>query len=431
MSDFRSPNGGDDEHASKRQKLVCSSGRPMSIETLVVSHNPNLPDPYGATSMPIYQSATFQQPGATTFGDYDYTRSGNPTRDALQNQVALLENSPGCKCFSFSTGMSAIATVTRLAAAGDEMIVNDDSYGGTYRLVSKIVTRQGIAVKYVNMATAEGPKRLAAAISSKTRLVMIESPTNPNQRICDIAALAKICHSNDHSVGTLLFIDNTMMSPILCRPLEIGADMVMHSATKFLSGHSDTMAGVVTVLDKTERDGKTLAESMYFYQNAEGTALSPFDSWLVLRGMKTMAVRVDRQQQNAVRIAQWLSACPQVSRVIYAGMKDHPDHGIHMSQCSGGGAVVCFLTGNTALSEHIVTVTKLFKITVSFGNTSSLISIPGKMSHASIPEEVRASREFPEDLVRMSIGIEDPQDLIHDLQAAIDSFGSPDHRDRD
>lgn len=199
------------------------------------------------------------------------------------------------------------------------------------------------------------------------------------------------------------FINLLYSIPLL---LELGADIVMHSATKYLSGHSDTMAGCITVLDKTERDGKTLAESIYFYQNAEGTALAPFDCWLVLRGIKTMAIRVHKQQENALKIAKWLqSSCDKViTQVLYAGLSDHIDYDIHYKQATGGGAVVCFLTGDILLSEHIVTRTKLFKITVSFGNVSSLISIPGKMSHASIPAEVRSAREFPEDLVRLCIG---------------------------
>lgn len=404
---------------NKKQKL-----NHVSIETKVVSENASSNDPYGATSMPIYQSATFQQPSATTFGEYDYSRSGNPTRDALQNQVALLENSPGARCFAFSTGMAAIAAVMRLAQVGDEIIVNVDSYGGAYRLMANIAPRCGIKVHYIDMASKTGPAKVQAAITPATRLVMIESPTNPKQHICDIAALSAICHTNKHAVGTLLSVDNTMMSPILCRPLEIGADVVIHSATKFLGGHSDTMAGVVTVRDKREKDGKTLAESVYFYQNAEGGGLAPFDCWLVLRGMKTMAIRVERQQQSALQIAHWLQACPEITEVMYAGLPDHSDHDIHIKQCSGGGAVVCFLTGNVALSEHIVTATRLFKITVSFGNVNSLISIPGLMSHASIPDDVKAQRGFPDDLVRISVGIEDVKDLIMDLQSAVNSFVS-------
>lgn len=189
-----------------------------------------------------------------------------------------------------------------------------------------------------------------------------------------------------------------------------------------MSGHSDTMAGVVTVRHIVQRNQKTLAESIYFYQNAEGTALAPFDCWLVLRGIKTMGLRVRKQQENAMFVAQWLQKCHLVKKVLYAGLKDHPDHDLHFSQAEGAGSVVCFLTGNMALWTHIVTVTKLFKITVSFGNVSSLISIPGHMSHASIPGEVRSSCSFPEDLIRLCIGIEDPQDLVNDLQWAMNSF---------
>lgn len=224
----------------------------LSVETKLIAYNPCENDPYGASCMPIYQTATFMQPGATTFGDYDYTRSGNPTRDALQNHIASLEGVPAAKCLCFSTGMAAIAAVTRLAKSGDDIIVNDDSYGGTYRLMSQITTRHGITVRYINMAGPEGPSNLREGILPTTRLVMIESPTNPIQRICNIRELAAVCHSNPHPSGTLLSIDNTMMSPILCRPLELGADIVIHSATKFISGHSDTMAGAVSVADKRE-----------------------------------------------------------------------------------------------------------------------------------------------------------------------------------
>ena len=202
----------------------------------------------------------------------------------------------------------------------------------------------------------------------------------------------------------------------------MGADIVVHSATKFMCGHSDTMAGAVITRDMKEGD-KTLAEALYFYQNAEGTALAPFDCWLISRGIKTMALRVERQQNNALRIARWLQTIPLITSVFYAGLEDHKDHDIHITQASGGGSVVCFTTGNTELSKHIVTFTKLFKITVSFGSVTSLISLPGIMSHASIPSEVKTAREFPEDLERMSIGIESVEDLIADLKRAMASYG--------
>ena len=285
----------------------------FSLSTQLVAYNPCVNDPYGASSMPIYQTATFGQPSATQFGEYDYTRSGNPTRDALQKQLAMLEGVPNAKAYCFTTGMAALAAVVRVVQAGEEIILNDDSYGGTYRLLSKVASRQGIKVKYVNMAGKTGPANLSSAISSATKLVMIESPTNPMQRICDIRELARICHSNTHTGGTLLSVDNTMMSPILSRPLELGADIVVHSATKFMSGHSDTMAGAVIVRDQVE-GGKTLADAIYFYQNAEGTALAPFDCWLVLRGIKTMGIRLEKQQVNAIAVSQWLKSNPLVTK---------------------------------------------------------------------------------------------------------------------
>lgn len=393
----------------------------MDLDTRIISYDPCPLDPYGSTNMPIYQTATFKQLGAVDFGNYDYTRSGNPTRDALQNLVATLENSMNARAFAFTTGMAALNAVIRLCRAGDTVLVNDDSYGGTYRLMSNIATRHGISVNYINLTGSEGIENLKKAVNEKTKLVMIESPTNPMQRICDIKALAEVCHHNRHDTGTLLSIDNTMMSPIFCRPLELGCDIVIHSATKFMSGHADTMAGIVIVRDKIEGD-KSLADKIYFYQNAEGTGLAPFDSWLVLRGIKTMALRVHRQEQNAIIIANWLQTIPYVKSVMYCGLKDHPDYEIHSLQASGCGSVVSFTTGDFELSKHVVTVTKLFKITVSFGSTSSLISVPGQMSHASIPPEVRSAREFPEDLVRMSIGIESPIDLIQDLLVAFQSY---------
>lgn len=393
----------------------------LSVDTLLANYDPCPNDPYGSTSMPIYQTATFRQAGAADFGEYDYTRSGNPTRTALQDQVATLENSIGAKSFAFSTGMAAIAAVVRLVKTGEEIIVNDDSYGGTYRLMSQIATRQGISITYLNLSGHQGAETLTKAISPATRLVMIESPTNPMQRICHIATLANACRHSGHSIGTLLSVDNTMMSPILSRPLELGADIVIHSATKFMSGHSDTMAGVVTVKN-TGDDGRTLAESLYFYQNAEGATLAPFDCWLVLRGLKTMALRVRAQQFNAQVLAEWLKKCPVIKKVIYAGLDDFFDKDIHFSQSSGAGSVVCFTTDNLSLSEHIVSTVKLFKITVSFGSVSSLISLPGNMSHASIPPEVRSVREFPVDLIRLCVGIEDPYDLIRDLENSIALF---------
>jgi cystathionine beta-lyase len=405
-------------HGRKRQRTECSSGQGeacnRSLATTIVAFNPCKNDVYGAASMPIYQTATFAQSGATTFGEYDYTRSGNPTRSAAEQIIAELEG--GTAAFCFSTGMAALSAVTRLATSGDEIILSDDSYGGTYRLLSQVAVRQGISTRYVDLSGENGPKRLAdvlAAPGKPKSIVMLESPTNPMMRICDIKALADVAHKHN----ALVSVDNTLMSPLLQRPLELGADIVVESCTKFFCGHSDTMAGAVVVRSSD------IAKSVYFYCNAEGTGLAPFDSWLLLRGLKTMHLRVYAAQRNAVQVARWLNEHPKVTDVFYGGSSK--DNAIHRKQSSGGGSVVSFCTGNADLSHHIVTTCAqlgIFKITVSFGSVNSLISLPGHMSHASIPAEVRKERAFPEDLIRMSIGIENVEDIIADLQHAIDSY---------
>ncbi|EQC33943.1 cystathionine beta-lyase [Saprolegnia diclina VS20] len=367
-------------------------------------------DPHGSATMPIYQTSTFAQKSATEFGAYDYTRSGNPTRAALERQMAEIEH--GHRAFAFTSGMAALAAISRLAKAGDHIVLSDDSYGGTYRLLSKLTARNGVHVKYVDLSGHDGPANLRAAINTETKLVMMESPTNPMQRICNIPALATVAHK----FGALLSVDNTMMSPILQNPLVLGADICMHSATKFICGHSDTMSGIVIAKDPE------LCRELYFVQNAEGTGLAPMDCWLLLRGIKTMGLRVLTAQENAMRVAAFLSNHPAVTKVFYAGLPTANHRDIHYAQARGAGSVITFCTGNLAFSQHVVSTTKLFKITVSFGSVNSLISLPGVMSHASIPEEVRKARSFPEDLVRLSIGIEDVQDLINDLQRAFQSF---------
>ncbi|OQS04305.1 cystathionine beta-lyase [Thraustotheca clavata] len=380
------------------------------FSTKLVSFDACKDDPHGSATMPIYQTSTFAQKSATEFGAYDYTRSGNPTRAALERQMAEIEH--GHRAFAFTSGMAALAAISRLAKSGDQIVLSDDSYGGTYRLLSKLTSRNGVTVKYVDLSGKDGPSNLRSVINTHTKLVMMESPTNPMQRICNISALAEVAHE----FGTLLSVDNTMMSPILQNPLVLGADICMHSATKFVCGHSDTMSGIVIAKDPE------LCRELYFVQNAEGTGLAPMDCWLLLRGIKTMGLRVLTAQDNAMRIASYLSSHPAVTKVYYAGLPTSKNRDIHYAQARGAGSVITFCTGDLAFSQHIVSTTKLFKITVSFGSVNSLISLPGVMSHASIPEEVRKARSFPEDLIRLSIGIEDVQDLINDLQRAFQSF---------
>lgn len=347
-------------------------------------------DPFGAVSPPIYQTATFRQPSATEFSEYDYTRTANPTRAQAEEQIAALEG--GRHACAFASGMAAITAVTRLVEAGGEILAGDDLYGGTIRLLSQVAPRLGITVRWVD---ASDPEAAAAAISPATRLLLVETPTNPLLRIADIARLAAAVRPR----GVLLAVDNSLLSPCLQRPLALGADLVVHSATKFLCGHGDVCAGAVVT------DDPDLHARLAFHLNAEGTGLAPFESWLLLRGMKTLALRVERQSATAAKIAGFLRGHPAVREVFYPEM----------------GAVISFTTGDPGLSKRIAEAARLFTIAVSFGSVGSSISLPCRMSHASVPAELRGRLGPPEDLVRLSIGIEDVDDLTSDLAQALES----------
>ncbi|KAI8987672.1 cystathionine beta-lyase [Mycotypha africana] len=369
----------------------------------------NSDDPHNAASVPIYQSATFKQKGATASGEYDYTRSGNPTRTHVENHLAKIMGAE--RALVVTSGMGALDVITRLVRSGEEIIAGDDLYGGTNRLLSFLAQSQNVKTHHVDTTKAES---VLPYLSDKTRLVLLESPTNPLIKISDIPTIAKYVH--ERCPNALVVVDNTMMSPYLQRPLELGADISYHSGTKYLSGHHDLMAGVIGVKDTS------VGDQLYYVINATGCGLSPFDSWLLLRGVKTLAVRMDKQQASCIRIANYLET--QGFRVHFPGLLSHPQYHLHRSISAGPGAVLSFETGDIGISERIVEGTKLWSISVSFGCVNSLISMPCRMSHASIPAHVRAERALPEDLIRLCVGIEDVEDLLEDLEQALLSAGA-------
>lgn len=362
-------------------------------------------DPFDAISPPIYQTATFRQPSPSEFGEYDYTRTANPTRTLVEQQLAALEG--GIHACAFSSGMAAITALTRLLGVGDHIIAGNDLYGGTVRLLDQVLSRVGICVSYADTTDLE---EVRGSFTQRTKLVLVETPTNPMLRICDINALAQLAQSAD----AILAVDNSMLSPCFQQPLSLRADVVIHSATKFLCGHSDVTAGALIT------NNAKLHRQLAFQQNAEGAGLSPFESWLLLRGMKTLGLRVTRQSASAREIARFLCKHPAVEKVYYPALTSHPGHQLHRRQATGDGAVISFTTRDAQLSERLVSATRLFDIAVSFGSVASTVSLPAKMSHASIPQSLKERMAPPADLVRLSIGIEDVNDLINDLAQALD-----------
>ena len=363
-------------------------------------------DQYNASSVPIYQTATFKQTSATggVSNDYDYTRSGNPTRTHLERHLAKIMRAQ--RALVVSSGMGALDVITRLLRPGDEVVTGDDLYGGTNRLLKYLSTHGDILVKHVD--TTE-PAKVAEALSPKTAMVLLETPTNPLIKIVDIPTIASAAHAV--SSKCVVAVDNTMLSPLLQNPLDLGVDIVYESGTKYLSGHHDLMAGVLAVNDQA------LGEKLFFTINASGCGLPPFDCWLLMRGIKTLKVRMDTQQANAMLIARFLEGCG--FKVRYPGLKSHAQYDLHNSLARGAGAVLSFETGDVALSERVVESAKLWAISVSFGCVNSLISMPCRMSHASIDEKTRKERGVPEDLIRLCVGIEDGDDLLDDLRRAV------------
>ena len=374
----------------------------MKISTECV-HLENDDEKFGAIVPPIYQTATFRQPTATEFGEYDYSRSGNPTRTLVENQLARLEG--GAFASAFASGMAALTALTRLVSNGEEIIAGDDLYGGCVRLLEQILPRQGIVVRYVDTSDLNAVR---AAINDKTKLILVETPSNPLLKISDLRGLSEIARA----ANAILAVDNSMLSPVLQKPLAFGVNVVVHSATKFLGGHSDVTGGALVTNDAE------IFRQIKFQQNAEGAGLAPFDSWLLLRGIKTLALRVERQNDSAKKIAEYLTRRGDVRQVFYPGLESHDGFEINKRQARGGGAVISFTTCDAEFSQKIVENTRLFDIAVSFGSVGSVISLPCRMSHASIPDSLKVKLAPPADLIRISIGIEDIDDLIEDLEAA-------------
>ncbi|HVV68842.1 MAG TPA: PLP-dependent transferase [Gammaproteobacteria bacterium] len=372
----------------------------MKRWTQLVHFNPNPGDPYHPNCTPIYQTATFAQK-SPEMDLYDYTRSGNPTRTVLEQQLARLEG--GTSAFTFASGMAALTAIIGLLSYGDHIIAGDDLYGGTHRLLSQRLPQRGLQSTLVDTTDLNA---VANALRPETRMILIETPSNPLQKISDIKALAQLAHAQ----GAQLVVDNTFLSPWLQQPLSLGADIVIHSATKHLSGHSDVTAGVIIV------NNLDTADRIAFIQNAEGSALAPFECWLLLKGLKTLGLRVERQQNTAEKIVTYLQNHPLIKKVYYPTLASHPGVDIQKRQAEGGGTVISFATGSAKLSSRLVQSTQLFIKSVSFGSLTSLISLPCAMSHASVASEQRL---FAADLVRISIGIEDAEDLILDLEQAM------------
>ncbi|EGV61779.1 cystathionine beta-lyase [Yamadazyma tenuis] len=390
------------------------SKKAYSLETELVFSKSN--DQYNASVPPLYQSATFKQASLDNMGEYDYTRSGNPTRTYLQNNMARIMKAE--HAFAVTSGMGCLDVITRLLSPGDEVIAGDDLYGGTHRLLTYLNNKGDLKVHHHDTTNTE---LIISKISSATKMIFLESPTNPLIKVVDVRSISKAAHEINPDI--IIVFDNTMMSPVLMTPLDLGVDIQYESATKYLNGHHDIMAGIIATRSAQ------LAERVYFVINSTGCGLSPFDSWLLCRGLKTLAIRVERQQENCQKIAQFLSNTG--FKVRYPGLKDHPQHELHKSMCRGFGGVLSFETGNIKMSEKIVENTDIFGIAVSFGCVNSLISMPCKMSHASIDAKTREERDFPEDLIRLCIGIENSDDLIDDLTKALLKSGAVKVNDRD
>jgi cystathionine beta-lyase len=358
----------------------------------------------GAVNVPIYLSSTFHQESFDEFGPFDYSRSGNPTRLALEQTIAILEG--GTRGFAFASGMAAISSAFMLLSAGDHVLISKDVYGGTYRLITEVLCKFNIDHTFVNMTDLN---EMAGAIQSNTKVIYIETPSNPVMNITDIETAAKLAKAND----CLTFVDNTFMTPLYQNPLNLGADIVLHSATKFLSGHSDIIAGLAVTKD--EELGNRLA----FIQNSFGAVLGAQDSYMLIQGIKTLGTRLKQSSESTRIIAEYLHGHSLIEEVYYPGFGFHPGHGVHELQAKGSGAVLSFRLPNIEAARVFVANLRIPIFAVSLGAVESILSYPAKMSHAAMPKEEREKRGITEGLLRLSVGLEHPDDLIADFEQAL------------
>lgn len=376
----------------------------MDVSTCCIHGSGKKFDNTGAVSVPIFQSATFAHPGVGESTGYDYSRLQNPTREYLEDTVRNLEQ--GTDCLAFSTGMAAISTLMELFSPNDHIIAGDDLYGGSHRLFDNISTKNGLHVSYTDTADLA---RVESLIDPATKAIYIETPSNPMMHVTDIAAIAALCRKH----GLALIVDNTFLTPYLQRPLTLGADVVVHSGTKYLAGHNDTLSGFLVVRDPA------LAERLRFIYKTTGACLSPFDSWLTIRGIKTLAVRMDRQQQNAMALVEWLRRHPKVSKVFYTGLDDHPQREVILRQTDGFGAMFSFQTIDEQTARRVLESVRLIQYAESLGGVESLITYPMLQTHADVPEEQRLRKGIDGRLLRFSTGLEAAGDLILDLEQAL------------
>ena len=364
-------------------------------------------DPHtGAVNTPIYQVSTYKQEKVGVFKGYEYSRTGNPTRYALEELIKDLEG--GKAGFAFGSGMAAITAVMMLFNSGDHVVLTDDVYGGTYRVMTKVLNRLGIESTFVDTSNL---KELEAAIQDNTKAIYIETPTNPLLKITDIQQASLIAKRRN----LLTIVDNTFSTPYWQTPISLGADIVLHSATKYIGGHSDVVAGLVVV------NSDKLAQDMHFVQNSTGGVLGPQDSWLLMRGIKTLGLRMEATEKNTRRIVEFLESHPFVQKVYYPGLEDHPNHDIAKKQAGGFGGMVSFDVGSEERADHVLANVKYFTLAESLGAVESLISVPARMTHASIPAERRAELGITDGLLRISVGIEDVEDLIADLKNGLEA----------